>query len=215
MTRRLILIFTIFLPNSFKIFIYKKFFKWDIGKGAKIGFSYIDTGTLKLGSGCVIKHLSVIKGLNCLDMSYMSRIGNLNWISTSVGNYRGGGLFMGEHSALTNRHYLDCTASISIGDFSTVAGVKSTLMTHSINVYESRQGAEEIIIGSYCFIGTCCTFLGGASVSDKVIIAANSTVPARKQTKPKHIYGGTPIKELKYIGNVEVKYFERNEGVVH
>ena len=212
-----------FFPFKLKRLIYINFFNWDVSSDSKIGFSFIDARYVYLNDGAIIKSMTVIKGLDAIILGKNSRIGTLNWLSgKSNSNVDLPGLLMlpnkysvieiGDESAITNRHYIDCTSSISIGKFTTFAGVKSTMMTHSIDVYKSSQGSSSISIGSYCFIGTDSTILGGAYIPDYCIVGAKSLVIGMLADKYK-IYGGVPARELKSLP-VNLPYFKRNKGVV-
>jgi hypothetical protein len=54
---------------------------------------------------------------------------------------------IGEHSAVTSRHYLDCTGGVTVGAFSTVAGARSTIFTHQVDITQSRQVWRPVRIG--------------------------------------------------------------------
>lgn len=209
MIRKAALIFIIFFPWFIKRRLYSWCFGFQLHPTSKIGFSYIDIQCLSMSEGAVIKHLTSIKGVKSVTMELHSRIGNLNWISAPD---KKGALILKQHSAITNRHYIDCTSQINIGKFTTVAGVKSTLLTHSIDIYESRQSSNPIVIGDYCFIGTGVIVLGGAAVPNKSIVGAGALV-----TKPLDIenslYGGAPAKFIKHLPT-DLAYFQRSVGVV-
>ncbi len=72
-------------------------------------------------------------------------------------------LYIGRHSAITSRHFIDCTAGIKIGKYTTIAGIRTQILTHSIDLVKNRQDARPIEIGDYCFIGTNCVILPGPS----------------------------------------------------
>lgn len=212
--RTLCLIITVFLPNRIKIFVYRHFFKWKVSPDVRIGFTFIDVKNCNLNKNCVIKNLSVIRGLSLLELGENSRVGNLNWISTAKYHHPNSRLVLKEESAITNRHYFDCTSTIKIGKFTTVAGVRSTFMTHSIDVYKNKQSSMEIVIGDHSFVGTNTIMLGGSNVSDKVIIAAGSTVLKSSETTQCSIFAGVPIKKVKGLDESCVTYFSRKKGVV-
>ena len=67
---------------------------------------------------------------------------------------------MGESAAITKNHHIDCTNTIEIGAFSTVAGYQTQFLTHSIDVLENRQHSAPIRIGPYTFVGTNSVVLG-------------------------------------------------------
>ncbi len=117
-----------------------------------------------MGESSSIGHLTVSRTPGLLRLGAHSRIGHFNWIG---GEPADSPLFRGEpprcpqsvignHSAVTTRHYLDCTSSIVTGDFTTVAGMRSVFFSHEIDVEAAKQRSAPITIGSYCLVGTNC-----------------------------------------------------------
>ena len=47
---------------------------------------------------------------------------------------------MGRHAALTSRHYVDCSNRVDIGEFTTVAGARSQILTHAIDFTRMNSG---------------------------------------------------------------------------
>lgn len=216
-------ILTVFMPWKIKYFIFKKYFKYNVDKSCRIGFSFIFLDHLSMANGAVIGHLNVIKGLFLLEIGESSSIGNLNWISgfplksdsvhfaTELNRFPA--LCIGKHSAITNRHLIDCTSKITIGDFSTFAGFRSQMLTHSINLYLSKQESSEIIIGDYCFVGTNSILLKGTSLPSYSILGANSTL-TKKFTTEYCLYAGNPAVIKKNLKQ-DMSYFNRKIGFVY
>jgi acetyltransferase-like isoleucine patch superfamily enzyme len=151
-----------------------------------------------------------------------SSIGNLNWItgypSDLPGHFehqleRRPELVLGRDSAITNRHLVDCTASVRIGSFATFAGFASQLLTHSINLQTNRQEAYPITIGDYCFVGTNCVLLGGSALPDYCVLGAKSLLN-RAQTDRYFLYGGVPARPIKALPET-YPYFQRKTGFVY
>jgi len=213
----------VLLPNKLKIYLYKKIFNFKIGNNVNIGFSYIDIKNLSLLDNTKIGHFNVIKGLDYLELGNKSIITNFNWITgfpTEIDSKhfehqpdRSPRLILGNDSAITNRHIIDCTNAITIGSFTTIAGFRSQFLTHSINIKKSIQDSNEITIGSYCFIGTNSIFLPGASVPDYSIVSASSMVKD-KLSEEYSIYAGNPAKKVNKSNIKEYKYFSRINGYV-
>ena len=109
-------------------------------------------------------------------------------------------------------HHIDCTNIITIGNFSTVAGYQSQLLTHSIDVMESRQHSAPISIGDYTFVGTNVVILGGASLPAFSVLGAKSLLN-KSFTEQYTLYGGVPAKAIAPIDK-QAKYFNRHEGFV-
>ncbi|HVJ06601.1 MAG TPA: hypothetical protein VM578_13085 [Candidatus Saccharimonadales bacterium] len=197
-------------------------FGYKIHSTARIGFSLIYPDHLVMGEGSRIGSLSVCKGLTLLEMGGQSRIGNLNWISgfpAANKTFFAGEpdrhpeLVIGEHSAITNRHLIDCTNSVRIGRFTTFAGFRSQILTHSIDLYRGCQSSKPVTIGDYCFVGTNSVLLGGSSLPDCSILAASSLL--NKQHSETHqVYAGNPATPVKSLPQ-DMAYFRRSQGYIH
>jgi acetyltransferase-like isoleucine patch superfamily enzyme len=83
---------------------------------------------------------------------------------------------LGRSSAVTSRHFLDAQYTIHIGEFSTIAGVRSTIFSHSMNLYNCKQGGSPVVIGDYAFVGSNALILPGVNIADRVIVAAGATL---------------------------------------
>lgn len=210
------------LPWPIKRFILVHFYKYVIHKTARIGFSLIMVKKMTLSAGARIGHFTVIKGLDEFHLGESSRLGNLNWVSgfptnTSSKHFsdqldRDSALFIGSHSAITSRHLIDCTASIRIGKYTTFAGFRSQILTHSINIEENRQRAQPVNIGDYCFIGTGCILLGGSELPDNSVMGAGAVLNKHYQ-ETYTLYAGVPAKPIKRLKS-DMKYFQRKIGFV-
>ncbi len=119
---------------------------------------------------------------------------------------------MERHAGISSRHFIDCTARVRIGAFTTVAGFRSQLITHSIDLAAGRQSSEPIEIGEYCFLGTEAVVLGGSCLPHHSVLGAKSLLN-KKWEMPFHLYGGVPAKPLKKLPE-EMEYFRRQEGFV-
>ncbi|MCK4788938.1 MAG: hypothetical protein KAV87_34675, partial [Desulfobacteraceae bacterium] len=114
----------------------------------------------------------------------------------------------------TSRHFMDCNGGIYIGDFATVAGIRSQFLTHSIDVYKNRQHAESITIGKYCFVGTGCILLPGSTLPDYSILGAGA-IWTKNFDEPGFLYAGNPAKKVKKLVLGEVPYFTRQQRIVN
>ncbi len=197
------------------------FFGYKIDPSAKIGLSWFFPKHLSMGPGARIGHLNVCKGLDQVDLGEMATIGRLNWISGFPSNNkhhfvsdenRKPQLILCEHAAITNRHIIDCTNSINIGAFSTLAGFRSQFLTHSIDLRDSIQRSRPIFIGRYCFVGTGVIILGGAKLPDKSVLGAGSVL-IHEYLEESMLYAGAPAKAIKSL-ETNCGYFVRTEGFV-
>ncbi len=197
-------------------------FGYKIHPTARIGFSIICPERLEMDQRARIGSLTMCKGISLLKMGAESYIGNLNWISGfpasdstffSADIDRRPELIVGDHASITNRHLIDCTNSVQIGDFATFAGFRSQILTHSIDLYECRQASKPVIIGNYCFVGTGCILLSGSVLPDYCVLGANSVL--NKAYADTHfLYAGNPAMAVKTLP-MEMGYFIRTTGFVY
>ena len=207
-------------PLRRKILIKK--FGYKIHPTAHIGLSYIYPKYLEMGEGASIGHFNVAIHLDRLVIGENSSIGRSNWITGfptgtdsrffSHDESRKSELIMGKESAITNKiSYMDivCTK----GDFVTIAGYSSQFLTHSIDIYESRQDSHPIEIGDYCFVSTGVRVLGGAKLPAYSVLGAGAVLN-KAYTKERMIYVGVPAVPKKEIPQ-GAKYFVREKGFVY
>jgi acetyltransferase-like isoleucine patch superfamily enzyme len=219
--KRIAYVFALCLPWKLRRLMLVHFFKYDIHPSSRIGLSWIAPRRLIVGPNCRIGSLNVVKGLELLRLDESSIIGNLNWITgfpvddprhySQVLN-RKVELHLHRHSAITNRHLLDCTDQVSIGEFSIVAGFRSQLLTHSVDLASSTQACAPIQIGAYCFVGTHCTILGDSRLPDYSVLGAHSLLE-RRFNESYQLYGGVPARALKPLRR-DLAFFGRQTGYV-
>ncbi|MCW3094225.1 MAG: acyltransferase [Ferruginibacter sp.] len=213
---------SILLPWSLRRWVLNKFFKFEIHPSARIGLAWVFPDKLKMAALTRIDHFTVAIHLDTIELGENSTIGRGNWITgfSSKTNSlhfkhqpdRKSELIVGRSSAITKNHHIDCTSTITIGSFSTIAGYHSQLLTHSIDVVESRQNSTPITIGDYAFVGTNVVILGGASLPSRSVLGAKSLLN-KVFTEEFTLYGGVPAKAVSMITK-EAKYFQRTKGFV-
>ena len=221
MFRTFFSVLTNFLPWPLRRWVLTKFFGYKIHRTARLGFCLLLAKDLIMEEHTSIGHMTVCIHLDLVHLKAHSSIGRGNWIT----GYPSGGpgffahlpsrraeLMLGTHSAITNRHLLDCTARVTIGSFTTFAGFRSQILSHSIDLAENRQTAAPVNIGDYCFIGTDCVILGGSSLPDYSVLSAKSLLN-RRHEQCYTLYGGIPARVLKALDK-EYKYFKRSTGYV-
>ncbi len=210
------------MPLTLKKIIYKKIFKFKIDSSAKIGFSLILSDSLNMAENSKIGHFNVIKGLSEISIGMDGIIGSLNWISGFPLNRhsshfsdqpnRSPKLVLGEHAAITNRHLIDCTDSVTIGCFSTLAGFRSQILTHSISIVDSRQRSGPVVIGDFTFIGTGVIILANSKLPDFSVLGAGSVLN-KKYVEGHLLYAGNPARPIKNLAT-DTAYFNRKTGYV-
>ena len=219
----LIQVLILFFPWRIRRVCLNYIFNYKIDKDAKIGKSIILADKLVMHKNTNFGHLTLCKNINTLVMHNNSRIGSLNFITgfntknKQVYSHllnRKCELFLNEHSAITSRHFLDCNGGIHIGKYTTVAGIRSTFLTHSIDIYKNRQDIKPISIGDYCFIGTGCVLLGGSSLPNYSVLGAGAVL-SKSYNETHFLFAGVPAKPIKNLKNMDIGYFNRSVGFVN
>ena len=210
----------IFLPWFLRKRLLKWFFGYNLHPTSRIGKSWVYPKRLILNENASIGHFTLVKGLDVLQLGEYSSIGNLNWITAhpSGGVHfrhvadRSPSLVLGDHSSITSHHFLDCASRITIGDFSTVAGIHSQFFTHNLDVIKGRQDTQPVEIGSYCLVATGTVILAGSVLPNYSVLSAMSLL--NKQYSETHrLYAGVPAAPLKPIP-ADARYFTRKSGFV-
>lgn len=214
---------SILLPWPLRRWMLQRLWGYQIHPSARIGLAWVFPKHLHMGAGSKIDHFTVAIHLDCIEMGAYASIGRSNWITgfptaTSSKHFqhqpdRQARLSMGESAAITKQHHLDCTHSIDIGAFSTLAGYHSQLLTHAIDVQHNRQDCQPISIGAYTFVGTNVVILGGAVLPAHSVLGAKSLLN-KAYAQEWMLYAGVPARAVKAISR-EAQYFVRENGFVY
>lgn len=192
------------LPWPLRRRFLQRFFGYSLHPTSKIGLSWVfPTKSLVLEEHAKVGHLTVCHHLEDVRVGAHGAIGPLNWIGAyrsptpllGADDDRRSELVIGDHAGITMRHYIDCTDSIRIGSFTVLAGCRSVLLTHSVDMLAGRQSCAPITIGSYCFVGTNCVVLAGSALPDRSILGAMSLLN-RELPTPNRVYAGSPAREI-------------------
>jgi len=197
-------------------------FGYEIHPSARIGLAWVFPGKLVMRADSRIDHFTVAVNLDRVELGEHSTIGRGNWITgfaTGTDSLhfrhqkdRRSELIIGAHSAVTKNHHLDCTSSVAIGDFVTLAGYGSQLLTHSIDLVGNRQDSHPIRIGNHCFVGTDVVILGGAVLPPRSVLGAKSLLN-KNFTDAGSLYAGVPAKLVQALPP-DALYFKRDQGFV-
>ena len=119
---------SLLLPWNMRRAFLEQQFGFQIHPTARIGLAWILPSRLIMEENTGIGHFTVARNLNLLHLKAHATIGRGNWITGfplgdsphfASETERRPELVMGEHSAITHRHLLDCTNAITIGRFTT------------------------------------------------------------------------------------------------
>lgn len=193
--------FTMFLPSLLARYALM-LFGHKVHRGVRIGVSFICADQILLQEGVHIGHFNFVR-VNRLVMRRSASIGRSNLIHgplsvnlgerAAVGNRNkilrgqlglvvsGPALFrLGELTKITSDHRVDCTASVTVGAFSTIAGIACELWTHGYVHDQSGPGRYRIDgtvrIGHNVYMGSGSVITAGVTVADGVIVGAGTTV---------------------------------------
>lgn len=171
---------------------------------------------LLVGRHARIGSFSVFRQLRQVTVREFGRIGQWNWVSSAPDFWSeadgSGRAIVGEHASITSRHYIDCSGGFSIGAFSTMAGVRSTIITHGISIKNSVQECAAVTIGNFSIVSSNVKLVPGATVPDNSLVAMGAVV-SKGLNQPFYVYGGVPARRLASLPE-DSAYFGRSDGRV-
>lgn len=173
-----------------------------VGKNCRIGFSvlWVDQlllqGNNRIGHGnlitcrrlCIghngyIGRLNTVSGPISILLRDSGSIGNSNKVVRAPINIITTGpatLLIGRVAKITANHRVDCTCSVRIGDYSTLAGIGIQVWTHGYVHDVSGPGRYRIDgavnIGDNVYIGASCIVSMGVSICSGVMVGAGTTI---------------------------------------
>ncbi len=221
--KTLLMALSVLLPWGLRRRALERWCGYQLHPTARIGLSFVFPGRLVMEAHTRIGHLTVCKNLDLVRMGEHALIGNLNWITGfplgpsphfAHQPERRPELLMGAHSAVTHRHFIDCTNTVTIGALTILAGYQTQILSHSIDLAQSRQSSAPVTLGECCFVGTNCVLLGGSVLPDRSALGAMSLL-SKAHTEPGQLYGGVPAKLLQPLPQAEYAYFRRETGFVY
>lgn len=212
----IIKILIIFLPWKMRRYILNKFFHYKIHPTARIGLSYIYPEHLIMDEGARIGHLNVAIHLELIQMDKKCSISQKNWITgfplSNKSNFqdfpdRKPYLIMKEDSSITKQHHIDCTDMVIVGEFTTIAGYGTQILSHSLSLEKNSQTCAPIQIGHHCWVGTRSIILPGSVLPSQSVLGAGAVLQ-KKYTESFVLYGGVPAKFIKKM-DVTYEFFHR------
>ncbi|HEY1653199.1 MAG TPA: hypothetical protein VGG09_15040 [Acidimicrobiales bacterium] len=204
-----------FLPMPLKRIVAKWVYRWDIHPTAYIGPSVLVVQHLSMGPGAAIGARNVITNLNELRMAEGAAIGSGNLIKgwwdhpTDHLTERNPAIFLGEHSQIASYHYIDCVDTLELGPHAAIAGFRSTVLTHSIDVVRDRYVAGPVVLGSHAGVMSGCMLLAGTQIPSRCIVSAGSVVTT-KLKQELTFYRGNPAEAVRSLPDT-LRYFHRGE----
>lgn len=187
---------------------------WTIGGGVHIGPCLVlNVDRVDIGDGAGIGALNVVKDLAAFTLQEYAVLGHWNWVTAARPLREAGApgvLHLGAHSAVTSRHYVDCSGGIRVGTHTTIAGVRSTLVTHGISWRSNAQTFRPIEIGDYCLISSNVQVSPGTVVGSKIVVGMGATIAGRIVDPGLYIQSRATLVK----SDLEGEYFRREQGHV-
>ncbi len=175
--------------NSVRVFIYRYFFKYKIGKNVFIGKSKIDAQDVHIGDEVDIKHYTLI-------ICQKLHIGNQTTIH-SHNKIQGTAAFsIGENSRIINEHTIDLHNDVTIGNNSWLAGKGSQIWTHGSTQTLIGNKDLSVKIGDFVYIGSNSLIAPGVSIANHNLIGLGSVITKSFDTS-KNIISGNPATIVK------------------
>lgn len=210
------------LPWRMRRRILSLLLRFELDPESYIGFSMVGVKRCIMRAKSRIGNFNIIRNLDHLELGEDAGIGTFNNITGYPSSLKGSfshvadrrcHLTMEAMSGLTSRHFVDCTCGVTVGRKTTVAGIRSTILTHSIDVRRNRQDAAPVEFGEACFIGTNVIVLPGVTISNYCVVAAGSVVNKSLEGSGT-VYAGNPIQHKRTLDFEETEYFHRSVGNV-
>jgi acetyltransferase-like isoleucine patch superfamily enzyme len=209
------------LPSRLKGSLGRRLLGWDIHPTAYIGRSVILVRHLSMGPGASIGPLNVIRDLDELCMAEGASIAARNWITgfprssdpaTDAFPHspnRRPCLIMGKQAMITIAHEIDCADRVEIGDYSSLAGFRCTILTHSLNLVRDRFVTGTVEIGAHAAVMSGSTLLSGTKVPPRSIVSAGSVVNTLL-TEELTFYSGNPAEAVRTLPDT-LGFFHRGD----
>jgi acetyltransferase-like isoleucine patch superfamily enzyme len=209
------------LPSRWKGYLGRRLLGWDVHPTAYIGRSVILVGHLSLGPGASIGPLNVIRDLEELRLAEGASIGSRNWVTGFPRSSdpaadafpqspnRRPSLIMGKRAMVTVAHEIDCADRVEIGDYSSLAGFRCTILTHSLNLVRDRFVTGAVEIGAHSAVMSGSTLLSGTKVPARSIVSAHSVVNT-PLTEELTFYSGNPAEAVRALP-ASLGFFHRGE----
>ena len=192
---------------------------WRVARGARVGLSWIDVEELSLAPGSFVRHMNYIR-LRRLSLDEGANIHNVNSIKgpldvvlgpmASIGNRNKviraptgisvgeASLSLGVWSKITSGHYVDCTASVTMGDYVTIGGIGTQIWTHGY--VHAMTGLDRyridgpVKLEANVYVGSGSIISMGVTLVRGVIVGAGTSV-AKGLLEP-GLYVSSPIRVL-------------------
>ncbi len=203
------------VPMSLKRIIARYLYQWDIHPTAYIGPSVLTVRHLSMGPGASIGGRNVITNLDQLRLGEGATIGSGNMMKgwwdhpTQKLPARNPSVYLADHAQIASYHYIDCVDSLELGRHAALAGFRSTVLTHTIDLMRDEYTAGSVVLGEYAVAMSGCLLSAGSRIPARSVVAAGSVVTT-KLTEELTFYRGNPAEAVRSLPD-RLKFFHRGE----
>jgi acetyltransferase-like isoleucine patch superfamily enzyme len=187
---------------------------WDVGQSVDIGPCLIlRLDEAQVGDGVKIGPFNVFRNLARFELGEGAQFGQWNFVTASNHMRQAGGpgtFELGPHSSITSRHYVDCTGGVRVGAYTTIAGERSTFLTHGISWVTSDQTYDGIRIGDYCLLSSNVQATPGTFVGDRIVVGMGATIAGNLSEPGLYVQPRATLVKRDLSG----QYFERQLGSI-
>lgn len=175
--RRGLLLLAVFLPQPLKLLLYRRLFRWRIGRGVRIGWSYVDARQVTLGDNVRIGHFNIIRSVKRLSVGEGTYIANFNQMfGASYPNWASE-LIVGERVNFMSRHFIDVCGTVDIGSRAVIGGRDTQFWSHTRGFVGGQPVLEptSIRVGDDVYVGARATLVS-CEIPDGAVVGAGSVV---------------------------------------
>lgn len=187
---------------------------WTVGRNVDLSPCLIlNVDLVKIDDGAKVGPFNVLRDLSRFELGEEVRIGQWNWITASRHMRQSGGpgtFALGPQSSIASRHYFDCTGGVRIGAYTTIAGERSTFLTHAIAWDTSEQTYRSIAIGDFCLLSSNLQVAPGSTVGDRIVVGMGATVAGSLSEPGLYLQPRAALVKRDLAG----EYFQRQLGGV-
>ncbi len=211
------------LPWRIRRPILVKTLGYAIDPTARIGLSVVLADEAILEAGAVIGHCNYVGRLDRLVLREESMIGRYNWITGLSKRMnspffkgktsRKSELILGRGSLIATWHLVDCTDMVEFGDFVGMAGARSQIITHGVDIMRMRQVCSPVTIGAHSMLATGVIVMKGVTIAPCCIVGAGSVV-MKSIKEPHSMVAGNPAEFVRALPP-SAAFFRRTQAVVY
>ena len=177
--RKVCLLFAVLLPQWLKKACYRRLLGWKIGRGVRIGWSYLEAQHVVIGDNVRIGHFNIARGLGHLEVGEWTYIANFNHFFGAIA-YGGPWtaiLKIGSHVNFMSRHFVDVGGRVEIGNRCVIGGRDTHFWSHTRELRDGQPMLQptSVLVGDEVYVGARSTLVS-CQIPDGAVVGAGSVV---------------------------------------